>query len=92
VYGRAEVILDGGVRRGTDVVKALALGAKACMIGKAFNYAVAAQGEQGVDKAIKILKAEIDRTLALIGRPTLAELDRSAVRARAAQPVPIPSR
>jgi L-lactate dehydrogenase (cytochrome) len=92
VNGRAEVILDGGVRRGTDVVKALALGAKACMIGKAFNYAVAAQGEQGVDKAIKILKAEIDRTLALIGRPTLAELDRSAVRARAAQPVPIPSR
>jgi isopentenyl diphosphate isomerase/L-lactate dehydrogenase-like FMN-dependent dehydrogenase len=83
VRGRAEVILDGGVRRGSDVVKAVALGARACMIGKAFNYGVAALGERGVELAIDILRAEIDRALALIGRPTLAELDRAAVHARA---------
>ena len=83
VGGRAEVILDGGVRRGSDVVKALALGARACMIGKAFNYGVAALGERGVELAIEILSKEIDRTLALVGRPTLAELDRTAVHLRA---------
>jgi L-lactate dehydrogenase (cytochrome) len=82
VDGRAEVILDGGVRRGSDVVKAIALGARACMIGKAFNYGVAALGERGVELAIDILQKEIDRALALVGRPTLAALDRSAVRLR----------
>ncbi len=81
--GRAEVILDGGIRRGSDVVKALALGARACMIGKAFNYGVAALGERGVELAIEILQKEIDRTLALIGRPTLGQLDRAAVKLRA---------
>ena len=83
VEGRAEVILDGGIRRGSDVVKALALGARACRIGKAFNYGVAALGERGVELAIEILEKEIDRTLALIGRPTLAQLDRAAVHLRA---------
>ena len=82
VGGRAEVFLDGGVRRGADVVKALALGARACLIGKAFNYGVAALGEPGAERAIEILQTEIDRTLALIGRPTLADLDRSAVALR----------
>ncbi len=82
VDSRAEVILDGGVRRGSDVVKAIALGARVCMIGKAFNYGVAAAGQRGVEKAIDILQTEIDRTLALIGRRTLADLDRSAVRTR----------
>jgi L-lactate dehydrogenase (cytochrome) len=84
VDGRAEVILDGGVRRGSDVVKAVALGARACMIGKAFNYGVAALGERGVELAIEILAREIDRTLALVGRPRLGELDRSAVALRGA--------
>ena len=83
VEGRAEVLLDGGIRRGSDVVKAIALGARACMIGKAFNYGVAALGERGVELAIDILQKEIDRTLALIGRPTLAQLDRAAVQMRA---------
>ena len=82
VGGRAEVILDGGIRRGADVVKALALGARACMIGKAFNYGVAARGERGVELAIDILDQEIDRALALVGRPTLAQLDRAAVHLR----------
>ena len=82
VGDRAEVILDGGIRRGSDVVKAIALGARACMIGKAFNYGVAAAGQAGAEKAIDILEQEIDRTLALIGRPRLADLDRSAIRMR----------
>ncbi|HWC04857.1 MAG TPA: alpha-hydroxy-acid oxidizing protein, partial [Methylomirabilota bacterium] len=72
------------VRRGSDVVKAIALGARACMIGKAFNYGVAALGERGAELAIEILQKEIDRTLALVGRPTLAQLDRTAVRMRTA--------
>jgi L-lactate dehydrogenase (cytochrome) len=80
VDDRAEVILDGGIRRGSDVVKAIAFGARACMIGKAFNYGVAAAGQRGVELAVDILAKEIDRCLALIGRPTLADLDRSAVR------------
>src|SRR5262245_36402891 len=86
VAGRAEVILDGGIRRGSDVVKALALGARACMVGKAFNYGVSAFGERGVELAIDILVKEIDRTLALIGRPGVAELDRDAVQLRAPLP------
>jgi L-lactate dehydrogenase (cytochrome) len=85
VNGQVEVILDGGIRRGSDVVKSIALGARACMMGKAFNYAVAAAGEAGVEQAIGMLQAEIDRTLALIGRPRLADLDRSAVRFRGSE-------
>jgi len=84
VGGQAEVILDGGIRRGSDVVKAIALGARACMIGKAFNYGVAAGGQAGAERALDILMAEIDRTLALIGRPHLSDLDRGAIRATGA--------
>ena len=80
VGDRAEVILDGGVRRGSDAVKAIALGARACMIGRAFNYGLAAGGQAGAEKAIDILQKEIDRCLALIGRPRLNDLDRSALR------------
>jgi L-lactate dehydrogenase (cytochrome) len=84
VAGQAEVILDGGVQRGSDVVKALALGAKACLIGKAFNYGLAAGGEAGASRAIEILQDEIDRCLALLGCPTLADLDRTVLRGAAA--------
>jgi L-lactate dehydrogenase (cytochrome) len=80
VGDRAEVILDGGVRRGTDVVKALALGARACMIGRPMLYGLGAAGQTGVERSIEIIQNEIDRALALLGRPTLADLDRSAVR------------
>jgi isopentenyl diphosphate isomerase/L-lactate dehydrogenase-like FMN-dependent dehydrogenase len=80
VRGRAEVIFDGGIRRGSDAVKAIALGARACMIGRAYLYGMGAAGQSGVERAIGILRAEIDRVLALIGRPTLADLDASAVR------------
>jgi len=80
VEGRAEVILDGGIRRGSDVVKAIAMGARACMVGRPFLYGLAANGQAGVELALDILCAELDRTLALLGRPRLAELDRTALR------------
>jgi L-lactate dehydrogenase (cytochrome) len=79
VDGRAEVILDGGVRRGNDVLKALAIGAKACMIGRPFLYGLAANGGDGVRKALELLRAEIDVNLALLGRAGVKDLDRSAV-------------
>jgi L-lactate dehydrogenase (cytochrome) len=80
VRGRTEVIFDGGIRRGSDAVKAIALGARACMIGRAYLYGMGAAGQAGVEQAIGILRAEIARVLALIGRPTLADLDPSSVR------------
>ncbi|HZP87548.1 MAG TPA: alpha-hydroxy acid oxidase [Burkholderiales bacterium] len=80
VAGRAQLILDGGVRRGTDVLKALALGATACMIGRAFLYGLAALGGAGVRRALEMLRNEIDVNLALLGRAGVKELDRSAVR------------
>lgn len=79
VEGRADVILDGGIRRGRDVVKAVALGARACMIGRAYLYGVAAAGEAGVDKVIDILRGEIDTTLALMGSRSIAGLNRDAI-------------
>jgi L-lactate dehydrogenase (cytochrome) len=62
------------------VVKAIALGARACLVGRPFLYGLAAAGQPGVERALEILHDEIDRTLALIGRPTLADLDRTAIR------------
>ena len=81
VGGRADLILDGGIRRGADVVKALALGARACMIGKAALYGLAAAGEAGVDQVIDLLSREIDVAMALSGRARTEDLDRQAVRA-----------
>jgi isopentenyl diphosphate isomerase/L-lactate dehydrogenase-like FMN-dependent dehydrogenase len=79
VGGRAEVLLDGGIRRGSDVVKALALGARAVLIGRPWLYGLAAGGEAGVLQVLELLAEELDRTLALIGRPLARELDGSAV-------------
>jgi L-lactate dehydrogenase (cytochrome) len=76
VAGRIEILLDSGIRRGADVVKALALGARAVLIGRAHVYGVAAGGEAGAAAAIRILKGEIDNTLALLGWPDVATLDR----------------
>ncbi len=77
VDGRAEVLLDGGVRRGSDVVKALCLGARAVLVGRAYAYGLSAAGEAGVRRAIQILRADLDRTLILLGCPSVGELNRS---------------
>ena len=79
VEGRAEVYLDGGVRRGTDVVTALALGARAVFIGRPFLYALAAAGEAGVARAVEILRAETTTAMALLGCPTVADITRDRV-------------
>src|SRR5207302_10135676 len=80
VGARTEVLFDGGIRRGTDVVKALALGARACMLGRPYLYGLGAGGQAGVEHAIGLLRAEVDRAQALLGRPMLADLDRRTVR------------
>jgi len=77
VAGRGNVLIDGGFRRGTDVVKALCLGASACLIGRPYLYAIAARGPAGVEDVLRILRAEIDRTLALMGVASVRDLDRS---------------
>jgi isopentenyl diphosphate isomerase/L-lactate dehydrogenase-like FMN-dependent dehydrogenase len=80
VRGRIEVIMDGGVRRGTDIVKAVCLGAKAVLCGRAYAYGLAAAGEAGVTRAIEILREDLKRTLILLGCPSVAALDSSYVR------------
>ena len=79
VNGRIEVLMDGGIRRGTDIVKALCLGARAVLCGRAYAYGLAAAGEAGVARALEILRADVERTLKLLGCPSIAALDRSYV-------------
>lgn len=79
VQGRIEVLMDGGIRRGTDIAKALCMGAKAVLCGRAYAYGLAAAGEAGVDRAIEILRVDLERTLRLLGCPSVAELDSSYV-------------
>ncbi len=74
VRGEAEIVLDGGVRRGGDIVKALALGANAVALGRAYLWGLAAGGEAGVSRAIEILESELKRTMALLGRARIADL------------------
>jgi L-lactate dehydrogenase (cytochrome) len=76
---RAEILLDGGVRRGSDVVKAISLGAKAVLVGRPYLWGLAAGGEDGAFRALEILRGEIDTCLALIGRRSLAELEPSII-------------
>jgi len=77
---RAEVYLDSGIRRGSDVVKAIALGAKAVLVGRPYVYGLGAAGEKGVDHTFRILKDEVDRCLALIGVPRLDQVTRENLR------------
>src|SRR5213079_2089443 len=79
VGDRIEVLLDVGIRRGSDIIKALCLGARAVMVGRAYAYGLGAAGGAGVARAIEILRADLIRTLKLLGCPSLGELDRSYV-------------
>jgi isopentenyl diphosphate isomerase/L-lactate dehydrogenase-like FMN-dependent dehydrogenase len=79
VGDRAVVLMDGGVRRGADVAKALALGARAVLIGRPYVYGLAWDGERGVRRVVELLKEEIDITLAMLGTPELARLGRDSV-------------
>jgi L-lactate dehydrogenase (cytochrome) len=81
VGGRVEIILDGGVRRGSHVLRALALGATACMMGRPYLYGLAAGGQAGVERVLALLRAEIERDLILAGRPRLTDIDPSLIRA-----------
>ena len=84
VSGRAEVYVDGGVRRGTDVAKAIALGARAVLVGRAALYGLAVDGENGVRAVLELMRAELEAALALLGCPTPEEITRAHV-ARAAR-------
>jgi L-lactate dehydrogenase (cytochrome) len=79
VGGQVEVLMDGGVRRGADIVKALAIGARAVLVGRAYAWAVAAAGGPGVARAIEILRADVVRTMKLLGCDAVAKLDRSYI-------------
>jgi L-lactate dehydrogenase (cytochrome) len=83
---RAEIICDGGIRRGSDIVKAVALGARACMIGRAYLYGLGAAGERGVDHVLALLDADIRRTMALTGRRRMSELGPDLVQRRTGRP------
>lgn len=85
VGGRVAILCDGGVRRGSDIVKAVALGADACMIGRSYLYALGAGGERGVDQALRLLVEGMRRTMALSGVTSVKELDRDLL-------APTPSR
>jgi L-lactate dehydrogenase (cytochrome) len=82
VGNQIEVYMDGGIRRGTDVVKALCLGARAVLVGRAYAYGLSAAGAAGVTRAVEILRADVERTLRLLGCPSIAALDRSYLNAR----------
>jgi len=79
VNGQAEVLLDSGIRRGTDILKAMCLGARAVLVGRAYAYGLAAGGEAGVTRAIQILRNDVIRGLKLLGCPSIAELNGSYV-------------
>jgi len=79
VNGKIEVLMDGGIRRGSDIVKAICLGARAVLVGRGYAYGLAAAGKPGVRRALEILKGDVERTLRLLGCASIAGLDRSFV-------------
>ena len=79
---RLEIICDGGIRRGNHIVKALALGASACSIGRAYLYGLAAGGQAGVERVLGLLRVELERTMALAGCRSVAEIGRDSVNLR----------
>jgi 4-hydroxymandelate oxidase len=76
---RVEVLVDGGIRRGSDILKALALGARAVLIGRPYLWALAVDGEAGVTHMLDLLRDELDLDMALAGRPTIASIDRTLI-------------
>jgi L-lactate dehydrogenase (cytochrome) len=82
IQGAAAIICDGGVRRGSDIVKAIALGADACSIGRPYLYAMGAAGERGVDHVLRFFREGVERTMALTGRTAIPAIDRDLVRWR----------
>ncbi|HVO62091.1 MAG TPA: alpha-hydroxy acid oxidase, partial [Terriglobales bacterium] len=79
VKGAIEVLMDGGIRRGSDVAKAICMGARAVLVGRAYAYGLAAAGCAGVARAIQILRTDVERTLRLLGCPSIAQLDRTYI-------------
>jgi 4-hydroxymandelate oxidase len=79
VDGKLPVLLDSGVRRGTDVLKALALGAAAVLIGRPYMYGLAIKGAEGVRLVVEILVRELEMAMALCGRPRIADIDRTVL-------------
>jgi len=79
VNNQVEVLMDGGIRRGADIVKALCLGAKAVLLGRAYAYGLAAHGQAGVTRALELLRNDVERTLRLLGCPSVTALDSSYV-------------
>jgi isopentenyl diphosphate isomerase/L-lactate dehydrogenase-like FMN-dependent dehydrogenase len=79
VGDQVEVLVDGGIRRGSDAVRALSLGARAVLIGRAWAYGLAAAGEPGVAKVLSLLRTDMDRTMRLLGCASVHDLDRSLV-------------
>ena len=77
VNGQAEVLMDGGIRRGSDIVKAICLGARAVLLGRAYAFGLAAAGKPGVSRAIEILRDDVERTLRLVGCPSVSALNSS---------------
>jgi (S)-mandelate dehydrogenase len=90
VAGRMEVFIDGGIRRGSDIAKALALGATAVMAGRAGLYGVGAGGRSGADRALAILAEELDRCLALLGCAAASHLDPAWLRSRDSTGINLP--
>jgi len=88
IDGRVPLLLDGGIRRGTDVLKALALGARAVLIGRPYLWGLAADGEAGVARVLEMFRAELELAMALAGCPTVENIDRSLVASISALRVP----
>jgi len=79
VAGRVEILLDGGIRRGTDVIKAIALGARAVLVGRPVVWGLASGGEAGARRVLELLRTEVDLALALCGCPTIGDISRDLV-------------
>jgi 4-hydroxymandelate oxidase len=79
IAGRVPVLVDGGIRRGTDALKALAFGANAVLVGRPYLYGLGAAGETGVAKVLKILQREFQMAMVLTGRTNIGSIDRSVI-------------